>query len=133
MDELILVDTSVWIDYFRGKSEAVQKLDKIIDQGLVLVSGLILQEVLQGSRDRTAFERLRKEMEIWKYEKELPEDFIEAARLFAKLRWKGVTIPPSDCLVAAVALRRRVPLFARDAHFESIKELGAQAREFRLI
>ena len=127
MDELILVDTSIWIDYFRGEAATVRQLDQIIDQGLVLVSGLILQEVLQGSRDRASFDRLQEEMAHWAYEGELPEDFVEAARLFAELRWDGVTIPPSDCLVAAVALRRKVRLCARDNHFDRIQELERHA------
>lgn len=125
MSQSVLVDTSVWIDYFRGEADAVRHLDRLIDQDLVLVSGLILQEVLQGSRDHRAFVRLRGEMETWPYESELPEDFVRAARLFAELRWKGSTVPPSDCLVAAVALRRGVHLFARDAHFEHVAQVTA--------
>ncbi len=122
-DQRVLVDTSVWIDYFRGDPEAVRELDAVIDGDLTLVSGLICQEVLQGSRDRKAFERLRREMALWAFEPEKREDFIAAARLFAELRWAGVTIPPSDCLVAAVALRCKAPVLARDAHFDQIPGL----------
>jgi len=57
---------------------------------------------------------------LWEYEAELPEDFIEAARIYSQLRWKGITLPPSDCLIAALAKRRQLPIYAHDPHFEEI-------------
>lgn len=124
MSERVLVDTSVWIDYFRGDPQAVEQLHYAIDRCQVLVCGMIRQEVLQGSRNRQAFRRLQKEMSIWEYEAETPDDFVKAALLFAELRWQGVAIPPSDCLVAAVALRLKAPVLARDAHFDAIPGLA---------
>ena len=109
---------------FLLSARMVRALNEIIDRDLPMVTGLIRQEVLQGSRDSEAFERLEKEMSIWDHEPEKPEDFIEAARIFAQLRWRGVTVPPSDCLEAAVARRLRVQLFSRDAHFEQIPGLS---------
>ncbi len=119
----VLVDTSVWIDYFRGDPETVRRLDRVIDSERVLVCGLILQEVLQGARNSRAFERLRREMSIWDYAREQPEDYVEAAGLFAGLRWRGLTIPPSDCLIAALTLRLEVSILAQDSHFELIPGL----------
>jgi predicted nucleic acid-binding protein len=39
-------------------------------------------------------------------------DFVEAAGIFSQLRWKGVTLPPSDCLIASLALRLKLPVYA---------------------
>ena len=88
-----------------------------------MICGQILQEVLQGSRDEKAFQKLEKEMEIWPAEPEQPEDFVEAAHIFARLRWKDLTISPTDCLIAAVAIRRKLQLLAHDADFDSIPGL----------
>jgi predicted nucleic acid-binding protein len=62
-------------------------------------------------------------MQLWDSEPEQPDDFIAAARLFARLRWKGIRVPSTDCLIAAVAIRRKLPLFARGGDFDHIPQL----------
>jgi predicted nucleic acid-binding protein len=119
----VLVDTSVWIDFLDGRGEAVAALNVLITSGRVVVCGQIRQEVLQGSRDEKAFTKLDAQMALWDSEAEEPGDFIEAARIFARLRWKGTTIPPTDCLIAAVATRRRLLLYANDGDFDAIPGL----------
>jgi hypothetical protein len=119
----VLVDTSVWVDYLNGKDEAVDELNLLIKSGRVVVCGQIRQEVLQGSRDEKAFAKLEKEMNLWPYEAEEPADFIEGAHVFARMRWKGITVPPTDCLIAAVAIRRTLLLYARDSDFDHIPQL----------
>jgi len=116
----ILVDSSIWIDFFRGTDDSVKTLGAIIKERRVVICGQIMQEVLQGSRDADAFEELERKMSIWEYEAEQAVDFRLAARLFAQLRRAGTTVPPSDCLIAAVAMRCRVPIYASDPHFTKI-------------
>jgi predicted nucleic acid-binding protein len=119
----VLVDASVWIDFLRGDDDTVRALNLLIKSGRVVVCGQVLQEVLQGSRDDKAFATLEGHMRLWHLEAEEPADFIEAARVFARLRWKGVTIPPTDCLMAAIALRRKLLLYANDRDFDDIPGL----------
>lgn len=119
----VLVDTSVWIDFLDGRVESVTALNLLIKSGRVVVCGQIRQEVLQGSRDDKAFAKLEAQMGLWDSETEEPADFIEAARVFARLRWSGVTIPPTDCLIAAVAIRRKLLLYANDSDFDDIPGL----------
>ena len=83
-----------------------------------------MQEVLQGSRDEKAFAKLEQQMTVWPAETEEPGDFIDAARIFARLRKRDRTIPPTDCLVAAVARRRALLLYANDADFDDIPGLS---------
>ena len=119
----VLVDSSVWIDFFRGVESAATAMAWITKTKRVVICGQIKQEVLQGSRDLRAFQKLEKQMSIWDYEPEVADDFIEAARIFSELRWKGLTVPPSDCLIAAVARRLTLPLYTTDADFDSIPSL----------
>ena len=119
----MLVDSSVWLDYLRGEPKTVLTLNRLIDNQSIVICGQILQELLQGSRDARAFNRLLKEMDLAQYEAEERQDLVRGARIFADLRWRGITIPPSDCLVAAVAIRRKLQLYARDSHFDQIGEL----------
>jgi predicted nucleic acid-binding protein len=92
----VLVDTSIWIDFLNGRDEVVTALTGLMLSGRVVVCGQILQEVLQGSRDDKAFARLEHQMAVWPAELEEPADFIEAARIFARQRWKGLTVPPTE-------------------------------------
>jgi predicted nucleic acid-binding protein len=101
----------------------VKQLNGLIRPCRIVVCGQIRQEVLQGSKDEKAFPSLDKQMELWESEAEQAEDFVEAARVFARLRWKGIIVPPTDCLIAAVALRRRLPLFTFDSDFDHIPKL----------
>ena len=120
----VLVDSSAWIDFLRGQEAAVRTVRALGRAGRVVICGQIQQEVLQGSRDDKAFQKLKEQMSIWTYEPEIPEDFVEAARIFSALRWKGITIPPSDCLIAALALRLNIALFSHDPDFDRIPRLS---------
>lgn len=119
----VLVDTSVWIDFLAGHADAVSWLASLRRSHQIIICGQIIQEVLQGSRDAQALARLEREFAIWDCEAEQPQDFVEAARTYARLRWKGITVPPADCLIAAVAKRCSIPVCATDPHFEHIPDL----------
>lgn len=119
----ILVDTSAWIDYLAGVERLVRALAQPMDERRVVVCGQIKQEMLQGARDDRMFARIEREMSIWAYEPETPDDFTEAARQYARLRWKGITVPPPDCLIAAVARRCGLRLCASDPDFAKIPDV----------
>ena len=119
----VLVDTSAWIDYFAGDERVVRSLARSMDEGRVVISGQVKQEVMQGTRDERSFARLERAMSTWSYEAETPADFVEAARIYARLRWKGAIVPPSDCLIAALAKRCGLAVCATDPHFERIPGL----------
>ena len=119
----VLVDTSAWLDLFAGPTAAASALLPLMKARRVVICGMVLQEVLQGSRDDAMLRRLERDMSLWSYEPETPDDFAAAARTYARLRWKGVTIPSADCLIAEVAKRSGARLFATDPHFGQIPGL----------
>lgn len=119
----VLVDSSVWVSFFAGMPRAVELLSSVKNRHRLVICGQIKQEVLQGSRDAKALVKLEREMAIWDCEAEQPEDFVEAARIYARLRWKGVTVPPSDCLIAGLAKRCGLAVCALDPHFREIPDL----------
>ena len=119
----LLVDSSVWVDYFNGHNETVETLNGLIRTRRIVICGQIRQEVLQGSRDEKAFAKLGRQMSLWESAAEEPNDFTEAARIFARLRWKGITVPPADCLIAALAIRKKLTLYSNDSDFDQIPHL----------
>ena len=115
--ERILVDTSVWVDFFRNQPTAVALVGELAEEHRAVVCGTVLQETLQGAKTEKELTFLRTQMSLWHFEAEQPEDFAAAAGLYARLRWQGVTVPPADCLIAAVAMRSSLVLCSPDAHF----------------
>lgn len=118
----VLVDSSAWIDFLAGDPGVVATIARLRDSHPIVICGQITQEVLQGSRDNRAFTKLAEQLSIWAYEAEQPEDFASAARMYAELRWNGMTVPAADCLIAAVAKRRDLSIYATDPHFKSIPD-----------
>ena len=132
---MVLVDTSVWIDFLRGSpTPQVATLEALlVGDELVGTAPIILQEVLQGADSPKRFEQWRREFSgLMCY---LPLDpidsHIEAARLFAACRRAGRTPRSSnDCLIARIAVEHDLLLLEDDRDFESI---AVVEKELRLL
>lgn len=122
-DSSVLVDSSVWIHFLKGLPQVQKPIQELMQSGRIVICGVIKQELLQGARDAQHFEKLNRLFSEWNYAAEKPEDYIEAARLYSKLRTQGITIPASDCLAATVALRRKFSFYAMDTHFDFVPDL----------
>ena len=123
---MIVVDTSVWIDFFNGRDEPhVDQLATVIDADAgVALTDVILTEVLQGIRDETQVglvdERLRA-FDLLRLE--TLDDFRRAALLYRTARHRGVTIRRTiDCLIASVCVREQLPIMHNDADFDRLAE-----------
>jgi predicted nucleic acid-binding protein len=124
MNEALLFDTSVWIDFLNKKNtpEANLLVHYIEKDKPVLLTPTILQEILQGIRDDSKYEKI-KEMLTYFTILELPatQAAIGAADLYRSLRKKGATVRKSnDCLIAYYALQFSIPLVHTDADFDHI-------------
>jgi predicted nucleic acid-binding protein len=122
----VLVDTSVWIDFFNGHPSAqAETLAHLIrEEADVVTCGLIVSEVLQGLRQaksRTTIERQFREMD-WLSPKE-PDTYIEAAELFRRLRARGITIRSTiDCVIANLAAHYDALILSKDRDLTLIVE-----------
>ncbi len=121
---MVLVDTSVWIDFLRKAHLPESKiLSRLIEsENDIAICGLIRQEVLQGIREDLNLNRIRSLLDQAFYlSLEEPQTFDEAADIYRTLRRKGVTLrSPMDCLIAAVAIRFNTPVLYHDRDFLSI-------------
>ncbi len=122
---MILVDTSVLIDYFKGvENRPVKKFHHVLESNIPFgISPLIYMEVLQGSQTDRDFSLLKKYLVTQTfYElKNGKKSYEEAARMYLKLRKKGVTIKSTiDCLIARVSLENELFLLHNDADFDRI-------------
>lgn len=121
--EHILVDTSVWVNFFKGnKTKACDFLNDNLSNIIITTCPTIVQEVLQGvisDRDKQIvniyFNNLTRLSE------EPYQIAIQAADLYRSLRKKGVTVrKPNDCLIAMYAIRNNIPLLNDDRDFRLI-------------
>jgi predicted nucleic acid-binding protein len=117
---MILVDTSIWIDLLARKPrQAVQEEDLLS----FTTCGPIVQEVFQGLRAGPQSDAFRAAfLAIPVLCDPIPLSlFISAAEIYREGRRRGITIRSSvDCLIAAIAIDRGVPLWHRDRDFSAI-------------
>jgi predicted nucleic acid-binding protein len=119
---VIVVDTTVWADWFNGTdSPQVDRLDRAFGRQEAGLVPVILTEVLQGFRSERGFERARAVLV------QLPvltldiEGHAGAARLFRRLRSRGVTVRGAiDCIIAQTCIAAGVELLSTDQDFIGI-------------
>lgn len=123
----LLVDTSVWIDFFAGRpTSQVGILKQAVEDGIeVAVTELILAEILQGVPTDREFTRLRKVLSSFRLLRpSSDETFVEAARIYRLGRKKGTTIRSLvDCVVAALAIEHGATVLHRDRDYDRIARL----------
>jgi predicted nucleic acid-binding protein len=125
---MVIVDTTVWIDYLRGvESPEALWLDKELTRQRLGLTDLILCEVLQGIRDQAAFADARDRLsKLHLFQNGGKELAIAAAQNYRTLRERGYTIRGTiDCLIATFCLEASHELLHRDRDFDIFeKELG---------
>lgn len=125
---MIVVDSSVWIDYFNGvASPQTDRLDTVLSHDLVLVGDLIMVEVLQGFRSDVQMRRARSLLDLLEFRPMVGRDAaLAAADNFRTLRRRGATVRKTiDVLIATFCIRHELPLLHDDRDFDAMaKHLG---------
>jgi hypothetical protein len=128
---LVLVDTSVWIEYFRRKDELIEKeMDGLLRSEAVATAGLILAELRRGCRTPNQVRLMLDAMEPLVYLEIDRTSWIKAGEIAAEADAHGYKLEVGDCLLAALVLRERCSLFTLDRDFSHIP--GLKLYRFRL-
>ncbi len=117
---MILVDSSVWIDFFNGTDNAqTDKLNEILGLEEVVIGDLILAEVLQGFRSDTDYKTAKNVLTSLTVHDLLGKELaIKGANNFRKLRKKGITIrKTADVIIATYCIENKLPLLFTDKDF----------------
>ena len=123
---MVIVDTTVWIDYFRGISNPETKwLDDELGRRRLGLTDVILCEVLQGVRDElTAGDVERQLLKLQVFRSGGVELARDAARNYRLLRSRGRTVRKTiDCLIATFCIREQHALLHRDRDFDPFEQL----------
>ncbi len=117
---MILVDSSVWIDFFNGTvCSETDKLNEILGLEEVVIGDIILAEVLQGFRSDTDYKAAKNVLtSLTVYDLLGKEMAIKSANNFRKLRKKGITIrKTADVIIATYCIENKIPLLFTDKDF----------------
>ena len=123
---MYLVDTSVLIDFLKGKeTEQTKKLENIMRNQIPFgISAFTYQELLQGARDKHEYEKLRTYLATQKIYYPSHETFDSSAYLFFTCRKKGITIRSTiDTLIATTAMENGLILLCSDRDFKYMTEV----------
>ena len=128
---MIVVDSSVWIDYFRGTStRESDKLNSLLGTEPVAIGDLILTEVLQGFSTERDFDQARKLLISLEVVALVGEDIaIKAAKNFRTLRAAGITVRKTiDTIIATHCIENNHALLFSDRDFEPfVRHLGLRS------
>jgi predicted nucleic acid-binding protein len=116
----VLVDTCIWIDFFKDTPSIAKKLHRLIEKDTVYTAGIILFEIFQGLKSEKEKAVLEEVFKSIPYLEMTSSSWLNAAGLSRDLKKKGVTLPPSDILLAQLAIENSLEIFTIDDHFKSI-------------
>jgi hypothetical protein len=123
----VLVDTSVWIDFFRGRAtRQVARLKELIGHEELIIGDLILAELLQGVRDEEDVARVEAAFAAYRVAPLVGEQIArQSALYYRQLRRRGITVRKTiDCLIATWCIQHHVPLLHADRDFSPFVRLG---------
>ena len=125
---MILVDSSVWIDFLASTRSSHQAaLSQLLHlPNAIGLPGPVMQEVLQGIREETVFRRVHEDLDRFPIVHADTETYVMAARLYRTLAVHGETVPPGDVTIAALAIQHSYRLYPLDRrHFDRIARRSA--------
>ena len=124
---LVLVDTSVWIDFLQQpRSKIHEEMTRLI-QGTnrVLICGLVMQEILQGLKSSRSTHLFQSRLQKLPFLPTRKSTYILAAGIFHKLKEKRVEVQTVDATIAAIAIENRLPLFTLNLrHFVPMRQIS---------
>jgi predicted nucleic acid-binding protein len=134
---MILIDTSVLIDYFKGKNNKyVAALDQILENGIPFgINDFIYQELLQGARTIEEFQKLKEYLETipFFYLHFGKESFEKAALINFTCRKAGITIRSTiDLLIVEMAIENDLFLLHNDNDFKYIAEIIPELKIYEI-
>lgn len=130
---MYLIDTSVWIDYFKGEeTEATVLFSEALDYGYPFgITPEIYQEVLQGAASEDDFEQLAEYLGTQRFYRaeDQVESYREAARLYFDCRRNGVTVRSTiDCVIARISIEHGLLLLHNDRDFQNMARVVPDLR-----
>jgi predicted nucleic acid-binding protein len=121
--ERILIDTSVWIDYFKNKSAGIsKKVDEILSKHEVYVPKVVIAELIQGSKSEREISVIEDFVDAFNIIDQKEDTWIKAGKLSFTLKRKGKNVNLTDCYIAMMAKDYGCHILSLDEHFKDIQK-----------
>lgn len=121
-DNRILIDTSVWINYFKNKDNLfTKKVDEVLTFSSVYVPRVVIAELIQGAKSEKEISVIEEFLEAFNIIDQAENTWLKAGRLSFSIKRKGVTVNIVDCYIAVIANENNCKIFSLDEHFKIIK------------
>ena len=122
-DEGFLIDTTVWVDYLRGRDDSVRdRVASMVNEDRAFTAEIIILEILRGAKSEKEYRMLREDFLALPRLPMDPEAWETAWRNSFLFRKKGLNIPIVDTLVSSLAIRHDCTLVHADRHFSQLAE-----------
>jgi tRNA(fMet)-specific endonuclease VapC len=119
----ILVDTTIWIDFFRARSKIGDRLETLLMENAVWTCGIVMFEVLQGIKSEGEKNKILSVLASLPYVEMTKKLWQSAAELSILVKKNGVNLPLSDIFIAAIAMENDLAIYTLDNHFTQIPNL----------
>jgi predicted nucleic acid-binding protein len=121
VDEVVLIDTSAWIEFLRPRAvvspEMREAVQACIESGRARICGVVIAELLQGAKGNKEIEQLQSLFDTVPSLVMQETDWQTAGLKIRQLKSQGLSAPITDAVIAAIALRHRMRVLTLDQHF----------------
>ena len=124
-DNLVLVDTSIWIAYLRNTQQRLtDTVDFLLTNGRVASAAIILAELAHGAHTDRETHRMQEYFRPLHWIASMDAHWETAGKLASRLRRNGKSVNLTDCYIAALAASADATIYSLDKHFGWIADTG---------
>lgn len=121
MRDRVLIDTSVWIDFFRGKdAELTEQIAMLLKSGKAVYTGIVALELVSGARGRKELQTLYDAFDTMEKINEKETTYLDAGKMGYEIARDGYTLGVVDLVIAQIAIENGLALMTSDEHFKVI-------------
>ncbi|MBI4824137.1 MAG: PIN domain-containing protein [Nitrospirae bacterium] len=122
MKDRVLIDTSVWIAYFKNKDNLLsERVDEVLTSADIYVPRVVIAELIQGAKSEKEILIIEDFIDAFNIIDQTSDTWLKAGRLSFSMKKKGLTVHVLDCYIAVLAMEHDCKIFSLDEHFKNIK------------
>ena len=123
-DNRVMIDTSVWIAYFKGEDQRLaDKVDDTLSSSEVCVPRVVIAELVQGAKTEKEIAVIEGFVEAFSIVDQTDSTWLKAGKLSFSMKRKGITVHLIDCYIAILARENNCKIFSLDEHFREIRRV----------
>ena len=123
---MVVVDTSIWIDYLRGANyKKMERLEEILDSDRIIIGDLIITELMQGFRNKKDLSKIELLIDSLEYKDMLGKNIaLKSAKNYRELRKKGFTVRKTiDVMIGTFCIENKYEILHNDRDFEPMTKI----------